>query len=189
MEALSKNTDTVLKTKWTLDHAHSEITFKVRHMMISQVKGEFKKFDATIWSDGNDFSHAKVEAEIDALSLSTNNEYRDNHLRSGDFFGTENFKTITFSGQKITKVDDEDYELTGTLTIRGISKEVKLDVELGGFITDPDGKEKVGFSFSGKINRHDFEVNWNAAMEAGGVVVGDDVKISGEAEFYKEVSE
>lgn len=186
MENLSTSKDKVLNTKWTLDHAHSEITFKVRHMMISQVKGEFKKFDATIWSDGNDFSHASVEVEIDALSISTNNEYRDNHLKSGDFFGTENFKTITFIANKITKVDDGDYELKGILTIRGISKEIKLDVELGGFITDPDGKEKVGFSFNGKVNRHDFEVNWNAAMEAGGVVVGDDVKISGEAEFFKE---
>lgn len=189
METLEKTTETTLKTKWTIDHAHSEITFKVKHMMISQVKGEFKKFDATIWSDGNDFSHAKVEAEIDALSISTNNEYRDNHLKSGDFFGTENFKNITFSGSKIVKVGDDDYELVGILTIKGISKEIKLNVDLGGFITDPDGKEKVGFSFSGKINRQDFQVNWNATMEAGGVVVGDDVKISGEAEFYKESAE
>jgi polyisoprenoid-binding protein YceI len=171
-------------TKWILDPAHSELNFKVKHLMISNVKGEFKKFQAEV--TGNDFEHALVSARIDAASLFTNDETRDGHLRSADFFEVEKYKEILFEGKSLTKVDDANYLLKGLLTIRGISKEVTLDVEFGGINTDPWGNEKAGFSLNGKINRKDWGLNWNAALETGGVLVSDEVKILAEVQFVKQ---
>ena len=171
-------------TKWVLDPSHSELLFKVKHLMITNVKGEFRKFSAEI--DGEDFTTSKVKAVVEADSIFTNEESRDNHLKSADFFDVENHKTMTFDSTSFKKVDDDTYKLTGQLTIKGISKEVTLDVEFGGTNKDPWGNEKAGFSFTGKINRKDWGLNWNAALETGGVLVSDEVKIDGEVQFVKQ---
>lgn len=171
-------------TKWTIDPAHSEITFKVKHLMISNVKGEFKTFQATI--DGEDFTNSTISVNIDAGSISTNNTDRDNHLKSGDFFEVEKYPKITFVSTSFKKAGDDEFKLAGNLTMKGTTREIELDVEFGGFMKDPYGNEKAGFSVNGKINRKDFGLNWNAALEAGGVMVGDEVKISGEVQFVKQ---
>lgn len=175
-----------VKTKWAIDPTHSELTFKVRHLMITNVKGEFRKFNATIESEGDDFTTAKAHATVDASSIFTNNEDRDNHLRSGDFFDTETYPEITFEGKKFIKKDDGEYALRGDLTMHGVTNEISLNVELGGFMKDPYGNEKAGFSFNGKINRKDWGLNWNAALESGGVMVSEEVKIFGEVQFVKQ---
>ncbi|MFV0592809.1 MAG: YceI family protein [Draconibacterium sp.] len=174
------------KTSWTLDPSHSEITFKVKHMMISNVRGEFKSFAASI--DGEDFETSKVIVTIDADSIFTNSTDRDNHLKSADFFDAENYKQLVFTSSSLKKSDDDEYKLTGLLTIKDISKEVTLDVEFGGTNKDPWGNEKAGFSISGKINRKDWGLNWNAALEAGGVMVSEEVKIQAEVQFVKQTS-
>ena len=173
-------------TKWVLDPTHSEILFKVKHLMITNVKGEFRKFDASLVSDGNNFSKAKVNVTIDTASVFTNEENRDNHLKSADFFEVETHKEITFEGTSFESTDNENYILKGLLTIKGVSKEVSLDVEFGGVNKDPWGNEKAGFSVSGKINRKDWGLNWNAALETGGVLVSEDVKINAEVQFVKQ---
>lgn len=172
------------KAKWILDPAHSELTFKVKHLMISNVKGEFKIFNASI--DNEDFENGKVIARIDASSIFTNNDDRDNHLRSADFFDVEKFPGIIFESTKFEKVSDEEYKLRGNLTIKDVTKEIALNVEYGGSNKDPWGNTKAGFSLTGKINRKDWGLNWNAALEAGGVLVGDDISISGEVQFAKQ---
>lgn len=174
------------QTNWVLDPSHSEIIFKVKHLMIANVKGEFRNFNATLTSVGNDFSKASVKATIEAGSIYTNSDDRDAHLKSPDFFDANNHKELTFEGTSLTKLDDENYKLKGNLTIKGLSKEVNLDVEFGGINKDPWGNEKAGFSLNGKINRKDWGLNWNAALEAGGVLVSDDVKISGDLQFVKQ---
>lgn len=173
-------------TKWVIDTAHSEITFKVKHLMISNVKGEFKTFQANI--DGEDFTTSTISANIEASSIATNNNDRDTHLKSPDFFEVENYPEITFTSTSIKKVDDDEFKLVGDLTIKGNTKEITLDVEFGGFMKDPYGNEKAGFSINGKLNRKDFGLNWNAALEAGGVMVGNEIKINAEVQFIKQVS-
>lgn len=173
-------------TKWVIDPAHSEITFKVKHLMISNVKGEFKTFQANI--DGEDFTTSTISANIDTTSIATNNNDRDTHLKSPDFFEVEKYPEITFVSTSIKKVDDDEFKLVGDLTIKGTTKEITLDVEFGGFMKDPYGNEKAGFSINGKLNRKDFGLNWNAALEAGGVMVGNEIKINAEVQFIKQVS-
>jgi polyisoprenoid-binding protein YceI len=173
-------------TKWVLDPTHSELLFKVKHLMITNVKGEFRKFSGEI--DGENFTDAPVKVEIESSSVFTNNEDRDNHLKSGDFFDVENHRELTFESTSIKKVDDDEYKLIGMLTIKGVSNEVSLDVEFGGTNKDPWGNEKAGFSVSGKINRKDWGLNWNAALESGGVLVSDEVKIQAEVQFVKQTS-
>ncbi|WP_412560583.1 YceI family protein [Winogradskyella sp. MIT101101] len=173
-------------TKWVLDPSHSEITFKVKHLMISHVKGEFKTFDASI--DGEDFRSSKINVTIDTGSISTNNDDRDAHLKSPDFFEVEQYPEITFASKSLQKVDDDDFKLIGDLAIKGTTKEIELDTEFGGFMKDPYGNEKAGFSINGKLNRKDFGLNWNAALEAGGVMVGNEIKINAEVQFVKQVS-
>ena len=168
-----------MSTKWNLDPAHSEITFKVRHMMISNVKGEFKNFSIDLESADDEFKNVKANAKIDTASISTNNTDRDNHLKSAEFFNAEAHPQITF------ETDSLNEEVTGNLTINGVTKPVKLDVDFGGINVDPWGQTKAGFSFEGKIKRSDFGLNWNAALEAGGVMVSDEVKIAGELQFIK----
>ncbi|OWR12953.1 YceI family protein [Chryseobacterium sp. VAUSW3] len=168
-----------MSTKWNLDPSHSEITFKVRHMMISNVKGEFKNFNVDLESEDENFKNVKASASIDTSSISTNNTDRDNHLKSAEFFNAEAHPQITF------ETDSLNDEVTGNLTINGVTKPVKLDVDFGGINVDPWGQTKAGFSFEGKINRSDFGLNWNAALEAGGVMVSDEVKIAGELQFVK----
>jgi len=171
-------------TKWAVDPTHSEITFKVKHLMISNVKGEFKNFQANI--DGEDFTKSTISATIDASSISTNNEDRDTHLKSPDFFEVEQYPEIKFVSTSLTKVDDDEYELVGNITIKGVTKEITLETEFGGFMKDPYGNEKAGFSINGKLNRKDFGLNWNAALEAGGVMVGNEIKINAEVQFVKQ---
>ena len=168
-----------MSTKWNLDPAHSEITFKVRHMMISNVKGEFKNFSIDLESADDEFKNVKANATIDTASISTNNTDRDNHLKSAEFFNAEAHPQITF------ETDSLNDEVTGNLTINGVTKPVKLDVDFGGINVDPWGQTKAGFSFEGKIKRSDFGLNWNAALESGGVMVSDEVKIAGELQFVK----
>ncbi|WP_298262971.1 YceI family protein [uncultured Lutibacter sp.] len=171
-------------TKWAIDPTHSEITFKVKHLMISNVKGEFKTFEGTI--DGEDFTKSKISASIDASSISTNNDDRDTHLKSADFFEIESYPEITFVSKSIKKVDDDEFKLVGDLTIKGTTKEITLDTEFGGYMKDPYGNEKAGFSINGKLNRKDYGLNWNAALEAGGVMVGNEIKINAEVQFVKQ---
>ena len=168
-----------MATKWNLDTAHSEITFKVRHMMISNVKGTFNTFTAEVEAEDDTFKNAKVSATIQTDSIDTNNADRDTHLKSADFFNTEQNPTITFESASLA--DD----VTGHLTINGVTKPVQLEVEFGGINQDPWGNTKAGFTFEGKIKRSDFGLNWNAALETGGVLVSDEVKIAGELQFVK----
>lgn len=168
-----------MATKWNLDTTHSEITFKVRHMMISNVKGAFNTFTAEVEAEDDTFKNAKVTATIQTDSIDTNNSDRDTHLKSADFFNVEQNPTITFESDSLA--DD----VTGHLTINGVTKPVQLEVEFGGINQDPWGNTKAGFTFEGKIKRSDFGLNWNAALETGGVLVSDEVKISGELQFVK----
>jgi polyisoprenoid-binding protein YceI len=178
------NTATQTTTKWILDTAHSELTFKVKHMMIANVKGEFNNF--TVDVDGADIFKSSLKVSIDASSISTNNSDRDNHLKSADFFDVDHHKEISFKSTSFMQKDDDEYELKGMLSIKGISKEVALEVEFGGINKDPWGNEKAGFSVEGKINRKDWGLNWNAALETGGVLVSEEVKILGEIQFVKQ---
>ncbi|MBR9975326.1 MAG: YceI family protein [Bacteroidetes bacterium] len=171
--------------KWKLDPAHSELLFKVKHLMITNVKGEFRSFDATVESDGDSFDGARVELTANTASIFTNNDDRDKHLRSADFFDAEEFPEMTFKSSEMTRLDEGTYRLKGQLTIKGVSNDVVLDAEFGGVMKDPYGNEKAGFSLSGKINRKDWGLNWNAALEAGGVLVSDDVRLAAEVQFTR----
>ncbi|MBZ0207054.1 MAG: YceI family protein [Flavobacteriales bacterium] len=179
-------TPTTTRTKWLVDPSHSEVNFQVRHLMIANVKGEFRKINASIEAVGKDFSHAKVQATMDTAEVFTNDENRDKHLQSADFFDAENHPQLSFTSTSMEHVGGSDYKLKGDLTIKDITKPVTLDVEFGGTITDPSGNEKAGFSLSGKINRKDWGLNWNSALETGGVLVGDEVRISAEVQFVKQ---
>ncbi|MCE1200913.1 MAG: YceI family protein [Bacteroidia bacterium] len=176
--------ETAAKTKWVFDPTHSELTFKVKHMMIANVKGEFRNFSVEV--DGEDIFKSAVSVKVDASSIYTNNTDRDNHLKSADFFDVENHKELTFLSTAFKRKDADEYELKGMLTMKGISKEVALSVEFGGINKDPWGNEKAGFSIAGKINRKDWGLNWNAALETGGVLVSEEVKIAGEIQFVKQ---
>lgn len=172
------------KASWVLDPSHSELTFKVKHMMISNVKGEFKHFNVHI--NGQDLLTAGITAKIKTASVDTNSNDRDNHLKSADFFDAEKYPEMIFESTSFKQKDDDEYELKGKLTIKNITKEIKLEVEFGGIGKDPWGNEKAGFSVSGKINRKDWELNWNAALETGGVLVSDEVKINADLQFVKQ---
>jgi polyisoprenoid-binding protein YceI len=174
-------------TKWILDPAHSEMQFKVKHMMITNVKGEFRNFTAEMNSDGKDFIADSIKVNIETSSIFTNSEDRDTHLKSADFFDVEKYEEMSFTGTSMEKIDEDNYKLKGNLTIKGISKEVELDAEFGGINKDPWGNEKAGFSLTGKINRKDWGLTWNAALETGGVLVSDEVKLSAETQFVKQV--
>ena len=170
---------------WTLDSAHSELEFKVRHMMISTVKGQFKTFEINLQNDSEDISQATVEVKIDVDSIDTKNEQRDQHLKSGDFFDAATHPSITFKSTAIQTVDDESFKVTGDLTVKDITKPITLDVEFGGLAKDPWGNDKVGYTVTGKLNRTDFGLTWNAALETGGVMVSEEVKFSADIQFVK----
>lgn len=174
------------QTKWVLDPAHSEILFKVRHMMIANVQGEFRNFSATVTTEGEDFSKGSVDVTIEAASILTNSEDRNKHLKSPDFFDVEKYKDLTFKSTSFKKLDDSNYLLKGILNIKGIEKEISLDVEFGGLNKDPWGNMKAGFSLTGKINRKDWGLTWNAPLETGGVLVSDEVRINAEVQFVQE---
>ena len=170
---------------WQLDTAHSELEFKVRHMMISTVKGQFKSFEVQVENPSDDLTQAQVEVKIEVDSIDTKNEQRDQHLKSSDFFDAPNNPTIVFKSTAISKEDDENYNITGDLTIKGITKSITLQVEFGGIAKDPWGNDKVGYTVSSKINRGDFGLTWNAALETGGVMVSEEVKSSADVQFVK----
>lgn len=177
--------ENVEKTVWVLDPVHSELTFKVKHMMISNVKGHFKTFKVNV--TGDDILKSVVTVAIDTTTIDTGSEQRDTHLKSADFFDVENHPEMTFHSTSIEQDDDDDeFVMKGMLTIKGISKEVELEVEFGGVNKDPWGNEKAGYSVEGKINRKDWGLNWNAALETGGLLVSDEVKITGEIQFVKQ---
>ena len=163
-------------TKWGVDTMHSEITFKVKHLMISTVTGKFESFDITVDSENDDFSDAKISFSADISSINTGNEQRDGHLKSGDFFDAETFPKLTFASTSFQK-DGDDYKLVGDITIRDVTQSVTLDVEFNGVQKDFYGNTKAGFDLSGKIKRKEFGLSWDAVTEAGGVVVSDEVKI------------
>jgi polyisoprenoid-binding protein YceI len=168
--------------KWTVDQAHSSIGFEVKHMMVSKVKGQFESYTADVEAaDLTDLTTASIAFKIDLASINTRNEDRDNHLKSADFFDAANNPTIDFLSTSITK-EAEDYKVTGDLTISGVTKPVTFNVEFGGKGTNPWGVEVYGFEAEAKINREDFGLTWNAALETGGVLVGKDIKIKVELE-------
>ncbi len=171
---------------YKIDPAHSEILFKVKHLMITNVTGSFGTFDGTLESESADFSDAKATFEADINSITTNNEQRDGHLKSDDFFSAEKFPKLTFVSTSFVKVNDEDYKLTGDLTIKGVTKSVTLDVVYGGTTNDPWGQTKAGFEINGKINRKDFGLVWGVVTEAGSVLLGDDVKLALNVQFTKQ---
>ncbi len=171
---------------YKIDAAHSEITFKVKHLMITNVSGSFTKFDASLDASTEDFTDAKISFEADTASISTNNEQRDGHLKSDDFFAAEKFPKLSFTSASFTKINDADYKLIGDLTIRDVTKSVELAVEYGGTVTDPYGQVKAGFEIGGKINRKDFGLVWSATTEAGGIVVSDEVKLNLAVQMIKQ---
>lgn len=173
-------------TKWAIDPTHSEIGFKVKHMMFTNVSGKFESYDATITTEDNDFTQSAIHFSADVASINTNNTDRDNHLKSADFFDADNHPKLTFVSSSFTKIDDENYELTGDLSLRGVTKTVKLATELSGIMKDPWGNTKIGLNISGKINRKDWGLNWNSALEAGGVLVGEDVKLNIELQLLQQ---
>jgi polyisoprenoid-binding protein YceI len=166
---------------WVLDPTHSEVTFWVKHLAISKVRGSFERFTATIVT-AEDPTKSTVEANIEVASVNTNQKDRDNHLRTNDFFKADEFPNMTFVSTSVAR-DGDDITVVGDLTLRGVTKSVTLAGEFGGIVVDGYGQSKAGFSVSTKINRHDFGVSWNAALEAGGLTLGDDVTINLELEF------
>jgi len=171
---------------WNLDPAHSLAEFKVKHMMISNVKGSFSGLSGTLKLDETDYTHSSIEVSIPVATLSTGDAQRDGHLKSGDFFDAEKYPAITFKSTNIDSKGGADYAVTGDLTIHGVTKAVTLAVEdVSEPSKDPWGNQRIGLSASTKINRKDFELSWNSALESGGVLVGEDVTISLEVQFIK----
>ncbi len=172
--------------KWKVDPAHSEVQFKVRHLMITTVTGYFKKYDIEVETEGEDFTKAsKIHFTADIDSIDTNNSQRDTHLKSADFFDAENNKQIVFEGKKYEGAGDK-YKLHGDLTIRSTTRPIILDVEYGGIVVDPYGQTKAGFTVQGKVSRKEFGLMWNAVTEAGQVVVADEIKIHCEIQLVKQ---
>ena len=169
-----------------IDAAHSEIGFKVKHLMISNVSGVFNKFDATVESEKEDFSDAKISFDAEVGSIDTKNEQRDTHLKSDDFFNAAEFPTLKFLSTRIEKKSDSEFSVAGDLTIRDVTKSIQLDVEYNGSVVDPWGQTKAGFEMQGKISRKEFGLKWNALTEAGGLVVSDDVKLHMHVELQKQ---
>ncbi len=173
-------------TTWALDPTHSEIQFKVKHMMISTVSGEFTRFDASIETEGDDFAAAKVSFSADVNSVTTKNEQRDGHLKSEDFFDVAQFPEIRFESTGLERVGDGQYTLSGNLTLKGVTRPVTLDVEHAGAIKDPYGNTRAGFEVMGKINRTDFGLTWHQLTETGGLIVSDEVRLFANVEFVKQ---
>ena len=166
-----------------IDPTHSKVQFKVKHLMISNVLGNFKEFEGKATMTENDFASAVVSFSINVASIDTEVADRDAHLKSADFFDVDNFPKIEFEGKGLTPKDEDNFELHGNMTIKGVSKPVVLNVEFGGIMNDPWGNKKAGFSVTGEINRKDWGMTWNAALEAGGVLVGEKIKLMCDVEF------
>ncbi|WP_247235593.1 YceI family protein [Telluribacter sp. SYSU D00476] len=173
--------------KWSVDPTHSEVQFKVKHLMITTVTGYFQNFHVEAETSDEQFTSAEqVVFTADVNSINTNNDQRDTHLKSADFFDAENHGEIRFEGTSYTHTGDDDYELQGNLTIRGITKPVTVKVEFGGIVVDPYGQTKAGFTINGKISRKEFGLTWNAVTEAGSVVVSDEIKLQAEIQLVKQ---
>lgn len=173
-------------SNWILDSAHSELGFKIKHLMISTVSGSFTGFTVNTVSAADDFSDASIDVSVDVKTIHTKNEQRDGHLVSADFFDGDKYPSIHFLSTKMEKKSGSDYALHGQLTIRDVSQPITLDVEFNGLAKDPWGNVKAAFSFNGKINRKDFGLTYNAALETGGMLLGDEVKIHGEIQLQKQ---
>lgn len=169
-------------TNWNFDLAHSSVNFHVRHLMVSKVHGRFSLWGGTLEIDNDDITRSRVDVSIDAASVDTKEDKRDAHLRSADFFDVERFPALTFKSTKVEKTGDEELAITGDLTLHGVTKSVKLAVELGGQAKDPWGGIRTGFSAKTSINRKDFGLGWNAVLETGGVLVGEKIEITFEIE-------
>jgi polyisoprenoid-binding protein YceI len=174
---------------WNIDPTHSEIQFKVKHLVISTVTGYFRSFNGTLKTEGEDFEGADVTFEADIDSIDTNNNDRDTHLKSDDFFNAEEFPKLKFESTSFKNTGGDSYELTGNMTIRDTTKEITLDVTHGGTVEDPYGQTKAGFEINGSLNRKEFGLKWNAVTEAGSVVVGDEVKLHMNVQVTEKVAE
>jgi len=172
-------------SKWSIDPTHSEIGFKVKHMMFTNVSGKFNAFEASVENENDAFETSKISFSADVASIDTNNTDRDNHLKSADFFEVEKFPKLTFVSTGIKKVSEGSYVVSGDFTIKDVTKTIDLDVEYSGLMKDPWGNTKAGASITGKINRKEFGLTWNAALETGGVLVGEEVKFNIEVQLVK----
>jgi len=162
---------------WQIDNSHTHVGFSVKHMMVATVRGEFKQYTGTLELDPSDLALSKVSGEIEVASLDTREANRDQHLRSSDFFDAEQFPKITFASRRIERLDEENYRVIGDMTIRGVTRQVTLEAEYSGIHKDPWGGTRTGFVVRGAIDRKDFGLTWNAALETGGVLVGEKVKL------------
>jgi len=174
------------KATWAIDPTHSEIGFKVKHMMFTNVSGKFNSFEAAIENEEEQFETSAITFSAEVSSINTGNDDRDNHLRSGDFFDVENFAKLTFKSTGVKKVNEGEYQVSGDLTIKDVTKNITLDAEYSGLMKDPWGNTKIGLSLNGKINRKEFGLSWNAALETGGVLVGEEIKLNAEVQFVKQ---
>ena len=175
-------------TKWVLDPTHSEIGFKIKHLMISNVSGYFGQFDAEVQMEGDNFSTAQIEAKIKTASIHTTNLQRDEHLRNSDFFEVEKFPEIVFTSTRIEMADSDNFVLHGHLTLKGVIKPVRLNVEYSAITKDPWGTQRAGFVITGKINRNEFGLTFNAALETGGLVLSEEVRIQAEIQLIKQAA-
>lgn len=173
-------------TKWILDPTHSELQFKVKHLMITTVTGHFGVIEGEVTTEENDFSTAQITFRAAIDSITTGNEQRDGHLKSDDFFSAETFPHLTFTSTSVEKKNEEEFSIHGSLTIRDVTKPVTLKAELGGIAKDPYGNIKAGFTVSAVINRKDFGLTWNAVTESGGLLVSEDVRLAAEIQFAKQ---
>ena len=174
------------KTKWVVDPTHSELGFKIKHLMITNVSGSLKNFEAELETEGEGFTSAQINLTAEMGSITTNNEQRDDHLRNSDFFEVEKYPQLKFISTKIEKIDDDSFTLYGELTLKGVAKRVKLNVEYSGVTKDPWGGERAGFIVTGKINRSEWGVNFNGVLETGGVMLSEEVRINSELQFVKQ---
>ena len=174
------------KSTWSIDPTHSEIGFKVKHMMFTNVSGKFNAFVATVENEDDNFETSNIKFTAETASVDTNNTDRDGHLRSVEFFDTDVYPKLSFVSTSIKKKSDSTYEIYGDLTIKDVTKNIVLETEYSGLMTDPWGNTKAGLSIIGKINRKDFGLTWNAALETGGVLVGDEIKLASEIQFIKQ---
>lgn len=174
------------KAVWNIDPSHSVVEFSVRHMMIARVKGRFGTFTGVLTADPADLSDATIKVEVDTVSIDTRDDQRDEHLRSADFFDSENFPKMTFESKQVKKTGDDTYDIEGELTIRDVTRPITLNATMTGQGQDPWGNQRIGFEAKSQLNRRDFGLTWNTALETGGVLVGEDVKIEIEAQFVRD---
>lgn len=174
------------KAKWAVDATHSSVDFSVKHMMIATVKGTFHTFEADIVADPTDLTTAEIDFRVDLASIDTRNADRDAHIKSADFFDVEKYPSLQFKSNKVTKTDDGEYEVTGDVTLHGVTRSETFTVAFEGAGRDPWGNEKVGFSAAGKLNRSDYGLTYNAVLETGGVLIGDQIKFTIDLEAAKQ---